>query len=170
MTENPSTFESACRTLYRSYGIMNRVCWQDRLPASRLALSGRMAPHTAAYAQDAGPGDLRIVFNAETCRLLNDADFLQIMAHEMIHIFQYAQGRRGGHGRDFRNEQVRLGLILGAVIQPDSPFGYVLFMHGLQELHPAAAVRELAAHRVPRTRYAEYFRSLRERTPPDRRP
>lgn len=144
MTENPSTFESACRTLYRSYGIMNRVCWQGRLPASRLALSGRMAPHTAAYAQDAGPGDLRIVFNAETCRLLNDADFLQIMAHEMIHIRQFSLGGRGGHGKDFQDEQRRLGLILGTAIPGNSPFGYVLFMHGLQMLHPAEAVRSLA--------------------------
>lgn len=166
MTGNTSTFENACRTLYRSYGIMNRICWQGKLPECRLALSGRMSPHTAACARNAGPGDLRIVFNAAVCRLLNDADFLQIMAHEMIHIFQYAQGRSGGHGRDFRDEQVRLGLILGAVIPPGSPFGYVLFMHGLEELHPAAAVRELAAHRVPGTRYAEYFRSLRERQRP----
>jgi len=27
----------------------------------------------------------------------------------MTHIWQYAQGRRGGHGKDFRNEMLRLG-------------------------------------------------------------
>ena len=166
MTTDIGAWEGACLALYRSYDIMNRICWQGKLPACQLALSFRLAPTTAAYAKNAGRGDLRIVFNARYAPSLSDSDLLQIMAHEMIHIFQYAQGRRGGHGRDFRNEQVRLGLILGAVIPPDSPFGYVLFMHGMEELHPAAAVRELAAHRVPGTRYAEYFRSLRERQRP----
>ena len=65
------------------------------------------------------------------------------MAHEMIHIRQFSLGGRGGHGRDFQDEQRRLGLILGTAIPENSPFGYVLFMHGLRDLHPAEAVRSL---------------------------
>jgi len=153
-------FEASCRILYRSYEILNRVCWQGRLPASCLSLSFRMKPSTAAYAQDAGILGKRIVFNADLCRLLEKADLLQIFAHEMIHIFQYSQGSRGGHGKDFRNEQRRLGLILGEVIPPSSPFGYALFMHDLCQLRPELAVRTLASLRPTRRQFHDFFRTF----------
>ena len=141
-----TTADSARRVLYRSYGVMNRVCWHGALPPCLLTLSFRMSPRTLAYAARAGrAGEYpRIVFNARCCRIMGDADFLQLMAHEMIHIRQFSLGGRGGHGRDFQDEQRRLGLILGAMIPENSPFGYVLFMHGLRMLRPAEAVRMLA--------------------------
>lgn len=161
-------FENSCLTLYRSYGILNRICWQRRLPACRLYLSTRLSPRTEAYAQDgrtvAEPP--RIVFNAETCREVDDTGFLELLAHEMTHIFQFAQGSSGGHGRDFKYEQRRLGLIQGEVISPASPFGYVLFMHELQRIRPAAAACRLAEMRVARAQYSELFaryRSMLER-------
>ena len=149
-------FDAACLTLYRSYGILNRICWQGRLPACCLYLSFRMSPCTQAYAQYTGLG-MRIVFNAEVCRRMERAEFLQLFAHEMTHIFQYAQRRRGGHGKDFRDEQRRLGLILGRVIEPSSPFGYALFMHELRQLHPELAMRTLAALRPPRQRFYDFY-------------
>ena len=76
MTGNTSTFENACRTLYRSYGIMNRICWQGKLPECRLALSGRMSPHTAACARNAGPGDLRIGVGQYRALSVDDKDKL----------------------------------------------------------------------------------------------
>ena len=139
-----TTADSARRVLYRSYGVMNRVCWHGALPPCLLTLSFRMSPRTMAYAREGtGWESPRIVFNARCCRALGDADFLQLMAHEMIHIRQFSLGGRGGHGRDFQDEQRRLGLILGTAIPENSPFGYVLFMHGLRDLHPAEAVRSL---------------------------
>ena len=145
MNDDPAIGDPARRVLYRSYGIMNRVCWHDALPPCLLTLSFLMSPHTVAYARSGTGGEYpRIVFNARCCRSMGDADLLQIMAHEMIHIRQFSLGGRGGHGKDFQDEQRRLGLILGTAIPGNSPFGYVLFMHGLQMLHPAEAVRSLA--------------------------
>ena len=141
----PVSAAAARSELYRSFGVMNRVCWHGALPPCLLTLSFRLSPATLAYAR-AGNGaePPRIVFNAPHCRRLCDADFLQIMAHEMIHIRQFALGGRGGHGRDFQDEQRRLGLVLGRGIPESSPFGYVLFMHGLRGIRPAEAVRMLA--------------------------
>lgn len=152
-----SEFEASCLTLYRSYDILNRVCWQGRLPACCLYLSFRMSPHTGAYAQDAGAAGMRIVFNARLCRGMNKVQFLELFAHEMTHIFQFAQRGRGGHGKDFWDEQRRLGLIRGAVIEPSSPFGYALFMHDLRQLRPELAVRSLAALQPPRKRFCDFF-------------
>ena len=157
MTTTIPEFEAACLTLYRSYDILNRVCWRGRLPECCLYLSFRMSPCTGAYAQDAGIRGKRIVFNAKLCRLLDKPQFLELFAHEMTHIFQFSQGRRGGHGKDFWNEQRRLGLIKGRGIEPSSPFGYVLFMHDLRQLRPELAVRTLAALRPPRQRFHEFY-------------
>lgn len=143
--------------LYASYDIMNRTCWQGNLPPCLLRMSRRMSMRgghcVGAYAQDRGGGEYRIVFNAALCRRLGDPEFLQLMAHEMIHIWQYSRGSRGGHGRDFKDEQRRLGLIQGREIPGTSPMGYVFFMHDLKNLHPAEAARQLAA--LPEDRRSE---------------
>ena len=148
--------ESALTALYTSCSIMNRVCWQGRLPPCLLRLSYRLSPRTLAYASS----DFRIVFNANYCRSVDESNFLQTMAHEMIHIWQYTLGRRGGHGRDFKNEQLRLGLVLGREIPSDSPMGYVFFMHRLKNLHPAEAVRKIIMHRNRREYEAKYFQAV----------
>ena len=157
MTDLDPDFFSACRTLYGSYDILNRVYWQGRLPACGLYLSFRMSPGTVAYAQDAGILGNRIVFNAELCRRMDLAELLQIFAHEMTHVFQFTQHRRGGHGKDFQNEQRRLGLIMGMEIPPMSPFGYALFMHNLRQLRPDSAMRRLAELRPERRRFEAFF-------------
>ena len=140
-----SETECSLAVLYDSMRIMNRICWQGSLPPCMLRMSHRLSPRTGAYAQDRGGGDFRIVFNAVHARYQDDSVFLQIMAHEMIHLWQYSLGRKGGHGRDFCNEQIRLGLIQGREIPQDSPMGYVLFLHRLKELQPAEAARKIAA-------------------------
>ncbi len=152
--------DSSLAVLYDSMRIMNRICWQGSLPPCMLRMSFRLSPGTGAYAQDRGGGDFRIVFNAAHARYWDDSAFLQIMAHEMIHLWQYSLGRRGGHGRDFRNEQIRLGLILGREIPQDSPMGYVFFLHRLKELHPAEAARKIAADPAHGRIEKEYFYSV----------
>ena len=80
--ENEMTeIESSLATLYTSCSIMNRVCWQGRLPPCLLRMSYRLSPRTLAYASN----DFRIVFNAKYSQCVDDSDFLQTMAHEMIH-------------------------------------------------------------------------------------
>ena len=146
---------SSLSVLYESFVIMNRVCWQGKLPPCLLRMSYRLSPRTLAYAS----ADFRIVFNANYSRCVDDSGFLQTMAHEMIHIWQYTLGRRGGHGRDFKNEQLRLGLVQGRVIPSDSPMGYVFFMHRLKDLHPADAARKIAAHPNHSKLETAYFHS-----------
>ena len=156
MKGNGSEIGSSLSVLYESFVIMNRVCWQGKLPPCLLRMSYRLSPRTLAYAST----DYRIVFNAKYSQCVDDSDFLQTMAHEMIHIWQYTLGRRGGHGRDFKNEQLRLGLVLGRVIPSDSPMGYVFFMHRLKDLHPADAARKIAAHPNHSKLETAYFHSI----------
>ncbi len=136
-------YEAAWGVMYESYDIMNRICWQGLLPKCQLKISRRLSPRTIAYAQNRGSRNYRIVFNAQYLLAMNDLNFLEVLAHEMIHLWQYASGRRGGHGRDFKSEQIRLGLIQDQIIALESPMGYVLFMHRLKNLHPAQAAQKL---------------------------
>ena len=156
MDSKVTEIRSTLATLYTSCGIMNRVCWQGKLPPCLLRLSYRLSPRTLAYAGS----DFRIVFNANYCRSVDDSNFLQTMAHEMIHIWQYTLGKRGGHGRDFKDEQLRLGLVLGREIPSDSPMGYVFFMHRLKGLHPAEAARKIAAYPDHRRLETVFFHSI----------
>ena len=147
--------------MYESYNIMNRICWQGSLPLCLLRMSQRLSPRVWAYAKKGFGGEChRIVFNATLCYLLDDAGFLQIMAHEMIHIWQFSRGRRGGHGRDFQGEQRRLGLILGQVVPQDSPMGFIFFMHSLKNLHPADAARKIAVYPNHRKYETDYYQSV----------
>jgi len=164
-TEKPATqmreVEPFLAILYESYSIMNCICWQGSLPPCLLRMSHRLSSRVWAYARKGfGSDSHRIVFNTTLCYQLNDAGFLQIMAHEMIHIWQFSHGRRGGHGRDFQGEQHRLGLILGQVVPQDSPMGFVFFMHSLKNLHPADAARKIAAHPNHRRCETEYYQSV----------
>ena len=156
MKENVSEIESSLSVLYESFVIMNRVCWQGRLPPCLLRMSYRLSLRIGAYASS----QYRIVFNAKYSQCVDDSVFLQIMAHEMIHIWQYSLGRRGGHGRDFKNEELRLGLVPGGEIPLDSPLGYVFFMHRLKGLHPADAARKIAAHPNRRRLETDYFQAI----------
>ena len=152
--------ESLLSVLYDSFGIVNRICWQGKLPPCLLRMSTRLSPRTEAYAQNRGWHDFQIVFNAIHCQYIDDSDFLQIMAHEMIHIWQFSRGRHGGHGRDFQGEQRRLGLILGQVVPQNSPMGFVFFMHSLKNLHPADAARKIATLPNHRRCETDYYQSV----------
>ena len=35
---------------------------------------------------------------------------MTLLLHEMTHIWQFEKGQRGGHGKGFRNEMLRLGI------------------------------------------------------------
>ena len=47
---------------------------------------------------------LNIVGNADA------SSAIPVLLHEMTHIWQFWKGRRGGHGKDFRAEMLRLGI------------------------------------------------------------
>lgn len=65
---------------------------------------------------------------------------MPILLHEMTHIWQYAQGRRGGHGKDFRNEMLRLGIDeAGQRARDGSPV--MRIMQEVQMRYPGLAAR-----------------------------
>ena len=109
-------FEDVYRQLYEIYGICNHYGWGGALPPVALVLNRSTRPtHVAGYAQLHATSVDGQVFNAisitlNICARAQTASFMPILLHEMTHIWQYAQGRRGGHGKDFRNEMLRLGI------------------------------------------------------------
>lgn len=109
-------FEDVYRQLYEIYGLCNAYCWNGTLPPVALILN-RSARFTrvAGYAKMHATSVNGQVFSAisitlNICARGQTASFMPILLHEMTHVWQYAQGRRGGHGKDFRNEMLRIGI------------------------------------------------------------
>ena len=50
------------------------------------------------------------------------ASLMTLLLHEMTHIWQFVKGQRGGHGKGFRNEMLRLGIDeVGQRVRDGSP-------------------------------------------------
>ena len=109
-------FEDVYRQLYEIYGICNYHGWGGTLPPVALIVNRSTRPtHVAGCAQMHATSVNGQVFNVisitlNICARGQTASFMPILLHEMTHIWQYAQGRRGGHGKDFRNEMLRIGI------------------------------------------------------------
>ena len=109
-------FGDVYRELYVFYSLCNRICWNDTLPQCVISLNHRKTPsHVMAFAmpsklQRGGTTYPGICFNLRNCSRITPESLLCIMLHEMTHVWQYAQGRRGGHGRDFYQEMARIGI------------------------------------------------------------
>jgi len=118
------------RELYHAYCMLNRICWGGTLPRCVLAVSGTQR-HCWAYASPrCAAGCPLIAVNSTACGQIDNDHFLGILAHEMIHIRQFAQGRRGGHGRDFKKEMLRLGVDLDRqLFFEDSPLYYTIRLY-----------------------------------------
>ena len=109
-------FEDVFRQLYGIYGLCNVCGWGGTLPPVALVLNRSTRPtHVAGCAMPQATAVNGQVFNAisitlSICARAQTASFMPILLHEMTHIWQFAQGRRGGHGKDFRGEMLRLGI------------------------------------------------------------
>ena len=69
-----------------------------------------MAFATASKAEKNGiiyPGICLIL---RQCSRITPEHLLRVMLHEMTHIWQYANGSRGGHGSDFYDTMERIGI------------------------------------------------------------
>ena len=139
-------FEDVYRQLYEIYGICNYHGWGGTLPPVALILNRSTRPtHVAGFAQMHATSVNGQVFNAisitlNICARAQTASFMPILLHEMTHIWQYAQGRRGGHGKDFRNEMLRLGIDeAGQCERVGSPFERI--SREVQMRYPGLAAR-----------------------------
>ena len=102
--------------LYRYYDLCNEIAWQGTLPPAALLLnrqrrSTRISGYALANATRVN-GRLypALSLTLAICARGNTASLMTLLLHEMTHIWQFAQGKRGGHGRDFREKLLDLGL------------------------------------------------------------
>lgn len=109
-------FEDVYRQLYWYYDICNFHGWSGTLPPVALILNRSRSPtHVAGYASPRATVVNGQVYNAisltlDICTRGNVTSLVLLLLHEMTHIWQFASGRIGGHGTDFRNEMMRLGI------------------------------------------------------------
>ena len=109
-------FEDLYRQLYWCYDCCNYHGWNGALPPVALILNRSTRPsHVAGYAQPHATAVNGTPYHAISLTLnivgkANSASVIPVLLHEMTHIWQFWKGRRGGHGKDFRNEMLRLGI------------------------------------------------------------
>lgn len=109
-------FEEVYRQLYWYYGLCNSWGWGGALPPVALLLNrSRRRTRVAGYAKPAatavnGQVYCAISITLNICARGNTDSLTTVLLHEMTHIWQFANGRRGGHGRDFKKEMLRLGI------------------------------------------------------------
>ena len=109
-------FEDVFRQLYWYYDVCNFHGWSGMLPPVALILNRSRRPtHVAGYASPRATVVNGQVYNAisltlDICARGNVTSLALLLLHEMTHIWQFASGRSGWHGADFRNEMMRLGI------------------------------------------------------------
>ena len=109
-------FEDVYRQLYWCYDLCNSWGWGGALPPVALLLNrSRRWTRVAGYAKPGATAVNGRVYCAisvtlNICTRGNIDSLMTLLLHEMTHIWQFAAGRRGGHGKDFKNEMLRLGI------------------------------------------------------------
>ena len=145
-------FEDVFRQLYEIYGICNHHGWGGALPPVAMILNRSKRPtHVAGYANPQatavnGRVYCGISLTLNICARAQTTSFMPILLHEMTHIWQFSQGRCGGHGKDFRNEMLRLGIDeAGQRARDGSPAMRIMREVGMHYPGLAARLRECMA-------------------------
>lgn len=145
-------FEDLYRQLYWCYDCCNHYGWNGELPPVALILNRRTNPtHVAGYAQPQATAINDMPYHAIslTLNIVGNADAssaIPVLLHEMTHIWQFWKGRRGGHGKDFRAEMLRLGIDeVGQRIQNGGIVDRIA--QEVETHHPSMAVRMRACVR-----------------------
>ena len=117
--------EDVYRQLYWYYDICNQIVWGGSLPPVALILNRSMrTTRVSGYAAPRATAVNGRVYDAisitlSICARGSTTSIMTLLLHEMTHIWQFASGRRGGHGADFRNEMLRLGIDESAQLMRD---------------------------------------------------
>ena len=85
---------------------VNHAYFGGRLPEVPLRLSSRMSRRNGHFMSD----PLEIAISRTLCDHAAEGEAERTLRHEMIHLWQWAEGRKPGHGRDFRRWAERLGI------------------------------------------------------------
>lgn len=109
-------FKEVYRQLYWCYDLCNRIGWSGTLPRVALTLNRSKRPtHIGGYAMQRATSVNGVLYHVisitlNICVRGNTASLMTLLLHEMTHIWQFEKGQRGGHGKGFRNEMLRLGI------------------------------------------------------------
>ena len=157
-------FEDVYRHLYWLYGLCNHFGWSGTLPPVALILNRCKRPtRVAGYANPRatavnGQVYCGISLTLNICARANTSSFVPILLHEMTHVWQFSKGQRGGHGKGFRDEMLRLGIdeSYGGGIRDGSPA--VRIMQEAERRHPglAARMRECLASPLRSTKQEDF--------------
>ena len=166
-------FEDVYRQLYWYYDLCNRIGWSGTLPPVALTLNRSTRPtHVAGYAQrhaTSVDGTLyhSISITLNICARGNTGSLMTLLLHEMTHIWQYVKGQRGGHGKGFQNEMLRLGIDeAGQRVRNGSPADRIATEAEMRYPQLAARLRECIAspyHSSKNEDFAFFRLMLRQR-------
>jgi len=92
--------------LAEEFTAVNATHFGGRLPRVTIRLSDRMRRRIGHF--DAAT--LEIALSRRLCENAAPGEAEQTLRHEMIHLWQYVEGRKVGHGGDFRRWARRLGI------------------------------------------------------------
>src|SRR5690606_8265322 len=85
---------------------VNREFFGGRLPRVPLRLSGRMRRRNGHFCSD----PLEIAISRTLCHAGAEGEAERTLRHEMIHLWQWMEGKKPGHGADFRRWARRLDI------------------------------------------------------------
>lgn len=92
--------------LRAEFDAVNARYFAGELPAVPIRLSGRMRRRNGHFSSD----PLEIAIARTLCERGAPGESERTLRHEMIHLWQWREGRRPGHGSDFRRWARRLGI------------------------------------------------------------
>lgn len=92
--------------LQAEFTAVNDAFFGARLPQVPIRLSGRMKRRNGHFMAD----PLEIAISRELCHRAVPGEAERTLRHEMIHLWQWAEGRKPGHGADFRRWAKRLDI------------------------------------------------------------
>ena len=92
--------------LQAEFDRVNAEHFGGALPRVHLALSGRMSRRNGHFSST----PVEIVISRSLCNNALDGEAEKTLRHEMVHLWQFVEGRKPGHGRDFRRWAERLGV------------------------------------------------------------
>jgi hypothetical protein len=92
--------------LATEFAEVNAAYFEGRLPKVTIRLSGRMRRRNGHFDGDA----LEIAISRRLCEQGAAGEAERTLRHEMIHLCQFLEGRKPGHGSDFRRWARRLGI------------------------------------------------------------
>lgn len=92
--------------LEEEFTSVNEAFFGGRLPEVPIRLSGRMSRRNGHFMAD----PLEIAISRALCHRAVPGEAERTLRHEMIHLWQWVEGRKPGHGKDFRRWAARLDI------------------------------------------------------------